>query len=230
MDLAQDGSQDGTSTPADKVAGIIPPAPTDKDAGTILPAPTEKEASTIWPAPTKKEANTMQQVPTEVVASMIPPTPIGKGAGTIPPTSITPENPTNLKQKSTPKPDRPATPSSTSSSSDDAMEDEEYVSCIPEWLGLNPDCRRMIENETKMFPHHKREIGHTAIAIFQQSVTENPELFKEARPEVTAALYMMGEVIVQLDTGLGNISDFARSQQKRKADTDGDKRKQVHMQ
>jgi len=40
MDLAEDGSEDGTSTPTKKAAGTALPAPTENDAGTIPPAPT----------------------------------------------------------------------------------------------------------------------------------------------------------------------------------------------
>jgi len=40
MDLAEDGSEDGTSTPTEKDADTAPPAPTKKDGGTIPPAPT----------------------------------------------------------------------------------------------------------------------------------------------------------------------------------------------
>jgi len=199
MDLAEDGSEDGTSTPAEKDAGTILPAPTEKEAGTTPPAPTEKEAGTTPPAPTGKEAGT------------------------------TPEKPTDPKQKGTPKPDRPATPSSESSSSDDddGTEDEEYVSCFLEWLGLDPDCKRMLDDETKMLAHHERKMGNKAVPIFQQEVNEDPELFIEARAQVTAAVYAMHEGIVRFDTRLGNISYFARGQGKRKADTEGGKRKRV---
>jgi hypothetical protein len=70
--------------------------PTEKDAGTVPPAPTEKDASTTRPATTGEEAGT------------------------------TPDKPTNRMQKGTPKPDRPATPGSASSSfDDDYSKDEE---------------------------------------------------------------------------------------------------------
>jgi hypothetical protein len=186
MDLAEGGSEDGTSTP------------TEKDAGTVPPAPTEKDASTTPPAPTGKEAGT------------------------------TPDKPTDPKQKGTPKPDQPATPGSESSSSDDDdTEDEEYVSCFLEWLGLDPDCKRMMDDETKMLAHHERKMGNKAVPIFQQAVNEDPELFIEARAQITAAVYAMREAIVRFDTRLGNISYFASGQGKRKADTDGGKRKRV---
>jgi len=40
MDLAQDGSEDGTSTPTENDAGTILPAPTGKEAGTTPENPT----------------------------------------------------------------------------------------------------------------------------------------------------------------------------------------------
>jgi len=198
MDLAEGVSEDGTSTPTEKDASTVPPAPTEKDAGTTPPAPTGNEAGTTPPAPT------------------------GKDAGT------TPDKPTDPKQNGNPQPDRPATPSSESSSSnDDDTEDEEYVSCFLEWLGLDPDCKRMMDDETKMLAHHERKMGNKAVPIFQQAVNEDPELFTEARSQITAAVYAMCEAIVRFDTRLGNISYFASGQGKRKADTDGGKRKRV---
>ena len=187
MNLADDGSEDGTSTP------------TEKDAGTIPPGPTENEARTTLPATTGKEAGT------------------------------TPEKPTNPKQRGTPKPDQPATPGSKSSSSDDDnTEDEEYVSSFLEWVGLNLDCKRMLDDETKMLAHHETKIGNKAVPILQQALNKDPELFTEAQAQITVAVYVMCEAIVLFDTRLGNISYFASGQGKRKADTDGDKGKRVH--
>jgi hypothetical protein len=42
MDLAEGGSEDGTSTPTEKDAGTAPPAPTEKDASTTPLAPNGK--------------------------------------------------------------------------------------------------------------------------------------------------------------------------------------------
>jgi hypothetical protein len=70
-------------------------------------------------------------------------------------------------------------------------------------------------------------MGNKAVPIFQQAVNEDPELFTEARPQITAAVYAMREAIVRFDTRLGNIWYFASGQGKRKADTDGGKRKRV---
>jgi len=210
LDLAVDGSVDGTSTPAKDKAGTIPPAPTEKDSYTIPPAPTGKEAGTTPPAPNEKEA------------SRTPPALTRKEAGT------TPEKPTDSKQKGTSKPDRPGSPSGKSSSSeDDDNEDEEYVSCFLEWLGLDPDCKRMLDDETKMLAHHERQMRIKAIPIFQQAVNEDPELFMEARTQITAAVYTMREILVRFDTWLGNISYFACGQGKWEAGMEGDRRKRV---
>jgi len=51
----------------------------------------------------------------------------------------------------------------------------------------------------------------------------------EARAQVTAAMYVMREGIVPFDTRLGNISYFTSHQGKRKADTEGGRRKRVRM-
>jgi hypothetical protein len=108
MDLADDESEDGTSTPTENDAGAVTTAHTEADTSTTLPAPTEKVASMTPPVPIKKEASTT------------PPAPTGKEAGT------TLDQPTDPKQKGTPKSDRPATPGSESSrSNDDDTEDEE---------------------------------------------------------------------------------------------------------
>ena len=64
MDLAKNGSEDGTSTPTEQDAGTVPPATTKKDAGKILPAPTKKEAGTTTPTPTGKEAGMTPDKPT----------------------------------------------------------------------------------------------------------------------------------------------------------------------
>jgi len=198
MDLAKDGSEDGTSTPTEKYAGTAPPVPSEQDAATIPPAPTGKDAATIAPPPTGKEAGT------------------------------TPQRPTNPMQKGTPNTDQYATPGSKNSSSDnDNTEVDQYVSCFPEWLGLDPDCKRMLDDEIKMLAHHGRNMGNKAIHIFQQAVNSDPELFVETQAQVTAALYAMREAMVRFNTRLGNISFFASCQGKRKADTEGGRRQQV---
>jgi len=188
MDLAANGSEDGSSTPTEIDASMAPPAPTDKDSGTILPAPTGKEAGT------------------------------------------TPEKPTNRTQMDTPKPDRPATPDSDSSSSDhNNTEDGEYVSCSLEWRGHNPDCKRMLDNETKMLAHHKGKMENKAVPIFQHTVNKDPELCVHARAQVTAPMYAMREAIVPFDTRLDNMSYFTSGQGKRKTDTEGGRRMRVPM-
>jgi len=64
IDLAKDWSENGTSTPAEEEATMIPPAPTKKDTGMIPPAPTKNEASMTPPVPTKQEACTTPPAPT----------------------------------------------------------------------------------------------------------------------------------------------------------------------
>jgi hypothetical protein len=104
---------------------------------------------------------------------------------------------------------------------------EEYVSCFPEWLGLDPDYKRMMVDEMKMLAHHERNMGNKAIPIFQQAVNEDPELFTGARAQCIATMYTMCEAIVRFNTRLGNISYFASGQGKWKADRDCGKRKRV---
>jgi hypothetical protein len=114
MDLAEGGSEDGTSTP------------TEKGACTVTPAPTEKDASTTPPAPSAKKPG------------------------------MTPEKPTEPKQKGTTKLDHPATPGSESSSSDDDdTKDAEYMNGFLEWLRVDPDYKRTMDDETKTVAHHE---------------------------------------------------------------------------
>jgi hypothetical protein len=145
VDLAEDGSEDGTSTPVEKDPGTLPPAPSKTEAGMIPPVPTKIEAGT------------------------------------------TPEHPTGPKQNGTPIPVLPATPSSESTSSDDDTE-EEYVSGFVELLGPNAKCKRMMDDKTRMLAHHRTKTVNKAIPIFQQVVNEDPELFIEARAQITAAV------------------------------------------
>jgi len=181
MNLAENGSEDETSTTAIKEAGTIPPGPADKVASTIQPKPAENEAGTTPPAATWIEAG------------------------------MTPEKPINSKQKGTPKPDQPTTPSSGSGSSDDDDHDnqeDEYVSCFLEWLSLEPDCKGMLDNETKMLARHHRTMGNKAVLFFQQTLNKDSELYIETRAQITAAVYVICESILRLDSQLGNISYF----------------------
>jgi len=70
------------------------------------------------------------------------------------------------------------------------------VSCFLEELGLDPNCKRMLDDETKMLAHQGRIMGNQAVPSFQQAVNEDPELFIEARAQVTAVLYARREAIV----------------------------------
>jgi hypothetical protein len=85
----------------------------------------------------------------------------------------------------------------------------------------------MMDDETKMLAHHQRKMGNEAVPIIQQAVNEDPELCTEARAPITAAVYAMRQAIVRWNTRLGNIWYFACGQGKRKAETDGGKRKWV---
>jgi len=65
MDLAKDGSEDGTSTPTNKEVGTIPPPPAENVAGTNPPAAAEKDVGMILPAPTQTEAGMIPLAPTQ---------------------------------------------------------------------------------------------------------------------------------------------------------------------
>jgi len=56
MDLAKDGFEDGTSTPAEEEACTVPPAPANKETGMTPPAAAKDVAGTIPPAPTEKDS------------------------------------------------------------------------------------------------------------------------------------------------------------------------------
>jgi len=223
MDLAEDGSEDATSTPPKEEACCIPPTPTENGIGMTTTAPAEEQTGTIPPAPTKRDAITTPPAPTNEVAGRIPPALAGKASRT------TPEERTVPKQKCTPKPHRPATPSGERNSSDDDhhTEDEEYVSRFLECLSLDPDWERMFDDVMRMIAHHGRNMGNKAVPFFQQAVNEDPKLCIEAGPQVTAGLSGMCEAIVRFDTRLGNISFFTSGEGKRNAGKDVGRRKQV---
>jgi len=210
MDLAENGSEDGTNTPTKKEASAIPPAPTEEEADTISPAATETEANNIPPAPTEKDTGSILPAPTKKEAGTIPTTPIKTEPSMIPPTGSTPEKPPDLKHKAAQKPDWPATPSSRSWNSNGNTEDKEYVSWFLEWLGLDLDCKRMLDDQIKMWAHHERQMVNKAIPILQQAVNEDHELCIEDRAQITAVVYVMREVIVRFSTPLGIILYFAR--------------------
>jgi hypothetical protein len=136
MDLNKDGSQDGTSTPANTEASTMLPAPAKKEASTFLPAPTKKDAGTIPPEPSEKEEGTIPPAPTKNVPHPIPPAPAKKQASIMLPPSakgeagMTTENASDCKQWGAQQSDRPATASNQGSSSDDNIKDKDAVS----WL------------------------------------------------------------------------------------------------
>jgi len=156
--------------PADHEIPIPPPSP---NKSKMLPPPTpstkgkDKDGNNIGgllidqaedgsedgtSIPTETEADMIRLVPTETDAGTIPPAPTNKEVGT------TPEKPTDPPQKGTPKPNRPATPWSECSISDDDTE-EEYMTCFLQWLGLDPDCKKMLDDKMIMLAHHERRMG-----------------------------------------------------------------------
>jgi hypothetical protein len=101
--------------------------------------------------------------------------------------------------KGTPKLDWTATPGGKSSSSDDDdTEDVEYVSSFLEWIRFDLDCKRMLDDEAKMLVYHEKKFENKAVPIVQQAVNEDHELFAVARAQITAAVYMVREVIVSV--------------------------------
>jgi len=128
-----------------------------------------------------------------------------------------------------PKPDRHATPSSESSSSANTdTEDEKHVSCFLVWLGLNPECMRMSDNEPNMLAHHESKMGNKAIPIFWYRVQEDAELCSEAQGQCSAAVYAMRDCIDRFHIRLGNILCLASHQGHRQAEKVCGRRKWVH--
>ena len=173
--------------------------PAEIDTSTILPAPTDTHAPQTQPACTAKE------------------------------TRMTPEKPTNPMQKGTPKPYQPATPNNESSSRNhNDTEDKDFVSFFLEWIGLDPNCKRMIDDEMTMSAHYLRNMGYKAVPNIQQAVDEDSKLIIDIWGNITAAMYAMHKAIVQFDTLLGNIFYFSTSQRKRKVDKEDGRGRRVH--
>jgi len=95
IDLAKDGSEDGTSTPTEEEASPIPPAPTQNVTETTPPAPADEEAGTLPPSPPEIDAGTIPPTPTQKETDTTPPAPTEIEACT------TREKPTHPKQKGT---------------------------------------------------------------------------------------------------------------------------------
>jgi hypothetical protein len=206
-DLAEDGSEDGTRTATLKDTGTAPPVPSQRHASTSPQGPTKKVTSIIMPGPTEKAAR------------LIPPALSLKGAATTllartwRVAGTAPGEPINSKQKGTPQPNRPPTPSSHIGCSDDNdSEDEEYVCCFLDLLGLDPVCSRMLHDKMKTLVFHERYMVNNAVPLIPQAVNENPKLFIEARAHITAARYTILKAIVRFDTWPGNILYFTNSQ------------------
>ena len=60
----------------------------------------------------------------------------------------------------------------------------------------------MLDGGTKMLAHHKRIMRNRAVTIIPPAVNEDPELFIEARAQITAAA--MRDTIVRFDIRIGN--------------------------
>jgi len=140
---------------------------------------------------------------------------------------MTPVKPNDHKQEGTQMPDRAATPSSESSSTDNDIEHEDHIRFSLEWLSLDPDCKRMLDDETKMLLLQKSKMGNEAVHIFQQAVHKDPEWFILAQGRNAAAMYAMRQAIVRFLAHLGITSYFARGQGNRQADMEGGRRQQV---
>jgi len=139
MDLAENGSEDETRTATMKDTGTAPPGLTKRDASTSPLGPTEKHTSKILPGPTKQEACTITPAPTEKESGTTLPAPTGKEASTAP------EEPIYSMQQGTPQPNRPTTPSSDSSSSDDVYtKNDDYVSCLSRIVRPQPQLQQNV--------------------------------------------------------------------------------------
>jgi len=82
------------------------------------------------------------------------------------------------------------------------------MSCFIEWLSLDPDSKRMLDDKMTILAHHETNIENKSVLIIQQAVNEDPALFKESWAQFTAVVYAISERIVGFDTRLGNISYF----------------------
>jgi hypothetical protein len=65
MDLAEDGSEEGTSTPSDSDACMVPLAPTEAATGTNQPVLTKTKAGTTLPEVIEKDAVMTSPGPTQ---------------------------------------------------------------------------------------------------------------------------------------------------------------------
>jgi hypothetical protein len=57
-----------------------------------------------------------------------------------------------------------------------------------QWLGLDPDFKKMLDNITKILAHYNRIMGNKAIPMFQHAVNEDAELFTEMWEQISAAI------------------------------------------
>ena len=101
------------------------------------------------------------------------------------------------------------------------------MSCFLDCLGLDPNYKRMLNNEMKILAHYKRTKGNKVIPILQQAENEDRELYTKARAQLTAAMSMIIELIVHSHTQCCKISHLARGHGNRKSYTESRRIKQI---
>jgi len=112
-------------------------------------------------------------IPTERVHCMISPTPANDEARATPPTvtkfraGILLDMPPKSQKLWNTKADRPASPSSESTSSDDDTKNDKYNSFFLDWLAYQPDSKRMLDHVLRILVHHKRMRGNNAALVIQ---------------------------------------------------------------
>jgi len=87
------------------------------------------------------------------------------------------------------------------------------VSCIKELFGPNTECKRMLDDKTRMLAHNATKTEDKAVPIIHQAANEDPALCIEARTQIAAAVYAITEAIERFDTWVGNILYFASGQE-----------------
>lgn len=108
---------------------------------------TEKQVDTKPPASTKTKAGATKWTPADKEAGITTPN--------SPEVSMIPVKQTDSRQNGTQVRDWPATPSSDSCSFDEDTEVAENLSCFLAWLGLDPHCKRTLDNEMKKLGHYE---------------------------------------------------------------------------
>ena len=110
---------------------------------------------------------------------------------------------TNHRKKHVHKPDRSFAPSSECCGGNADTDDEEQRSWDLHWLCLEPDYKRMFDNERKICPNDQGNIKNTSISIFQDAANEDVDLYTEHWAQITVVVYVLCEAIVQFNSSLG---------------------------